>query len=174
VSVFITKFCWKLDRELTDFFKLPTEERWIISGDGGKSMVAHTNRRDGPWYCKWDLEQWLAEQQGKGYQLEYKLLSSPIYPRISTDPDQAVLLLTAMEKTPWRILSSISRRTGDRPPFNRLAWACELRCCNHTGFVFGERGGFALGTHHTFAGAIARAAIRLVKLLPSYPERQTA
>lgn len=78
----------------------------------------------------------------------------------------------AMEKTPWRILSSISRRVGDERPFNRLAWSCELRCCNHVRFDFGDRGGFALGTHRTFSGAIARAASRLVKILPTFPERQ--
>jgi hypothetical protein len=171
MSLFLTKFCWRLDRELTAFFQLPTEERWIVSNDGGKSLCAATNRRDGPWYQKWDLEQWLAEQQAKGYHLDYKLLSSPIYPRVSTDPSEAVLLLQAMEKTKWRVLSAIARRSGDKAPFNRLRWACELRCCSHPKFEFGSRNDCVLGLHHTFAGAVARAAIRLVKILPSVPKR---
>jgi len=159
MSTFAKKFENRLNKTLCDFFGITPEPRWICSDDGGKSMSAWTDRINGPWYSLHELQEWLADQQKHGRHQDCKLIDSPVYPFLSTRPEEAVRLLEAMEKTKWRILSSTSRRVGDERPFNRIAWSCELRCCNCIDFDFGDRGGFALGTHHTFAGSISRSVI---------------
>lgn len=93
--------CEEIDRAVAEVTGIKGEPRWICTNDGGKSMSAWTDRFDGPWFSKGELEHWLLDNQQRGYYLDCVIVSSPAIPGFSTDAAAALAALDKFRQRGW-------------------------------------------------------------------------
>ena len=99
------------DRMVSEAIGVEPEVIWIATNDHGQSACASTDRREGPWYTKQELESWLRVQHSRGLHLGYELATWQKYRPYSTDPTAAKQATDAMvERTGWDW--SLHVRTG--------------------------------------------------------------
>jgi hypothetical protein len=96
----------ELNEAVCKRFGIEPKREWMISKDGGKSLSAATDRINGPWYTRKELEDHLKkhkEEYPNSYMSKSEVVEWLIYPDLRHDNDAAVELYGILAEK-WDII----------------------------------------------------------------------